>query len=106
MMRLVLAMTLEAIWEILENSAMVIDRYHDAGVLGYRGDTILNAVGDLFFCAAGLVLAHYLGLTKSIVLFVVVEVVLLLMIRDNLTLNVIALVHPVEAIKEWQAVMQ
>ncbi|MDF1666914.1 MAG: DUF2585 family protein [Planctomycetota bacterium] len=103
--RMNISVALEAAWEILENSPMIIDRYREAGALGYSGDTILNSMGDLACCGLGFWVAHKLGLKKSIILFVVVEVVLILTIRDSLIINVIMLIHPVEAIKEWQSVV-
>jgi hypothetical protein len=105
MWRFNMAVLLEALWEIVENSSIIIDRYRDAGALGYSGDSIINSMGDLFYCGLGFVLAHYLGLAKSIILFILVEIGLLLTIRDSLIVNVIMLIHPVEAIKEWQSVM-
>lgn len=62
-------------------------------------------MGDLFYCGWGFVIAYYLGFTKSLILFILVEIGLLLTIRDSLIVNVIMLIHPVEAIKEWQSVM-
>lgn len=105
MWRFNIAVLLEALWEILENSSIIINRYRDAGALGYTGDSIINSVADLFCCGLGFVIAHYLGLTKSIILFILVEIGLILTIRDSLTINVIMLIHPIEAIKEWQSVM-
>jgi hypothetical protein len=52
----------------------------------------------------GFVLARRLGWLGSLALFGATELVLLWLIRDNLTLNVIMLVHPVQAIKAWQTV--
>ena len=86
-------------------AAAVIERYRDAGALGYSGDSIVNSMGDLLCCGLGFILADKLGLVKSIILFVVIELLLILTIRDSLTINVIMLIHPVEAIKEWQSVM-
>jgi hypothetical protein len=103
--RMNIAVALEAAWEILENSSIVIDRYREAGALGYSGDTILNSMGDLLCCGLGFWVAYKLGLKKSMILFVVVELVLILTIRDSLIINVIMLIHPIEAIKDWQSVM-
>ena len=105
MWRFNIAVFIEAAWELLENSAAVIERYRDAGALGYSGDSIVNSMGDLLCCGLGFILADKLGLVKSIILFVVIELLLILTIRDSLTINVIMLIHPVEAIKEWQSVM-
>lgn len=98
-----LAVAAEAVWEVIENSDFVIQRYREAGALGYFGDTIVNSLGDIVMCGFGFVLARYLGFVRSLVLFVAVEAVLLLWIRDSLVLNIIVLVYPVEWIQQWQA---
>ncbi|BDS09694.1 DUF2585 family protein [Aureispira anguillae] len=100
-----IAVLLEAIWEIAENSATIIERYRDAGALGYTGDSIVNSMGDLFYCGLGFIVAHYLGFAKSVMLFILVEIGLILTIRDSLIINVIMLVYPLDSIREWQAVM-
>lgn len=105
MWRFNISILLEAIWEIVENSSTVIDRYRDAGALGYTGDSIINSMGDLFYCGVGFMAAHYLGFTKSLILFILIEVCMILTIRDSLIINIIMLIHPIEAIKEWQSVM-
>ncbi|MFN0195600.1 MAG: DUF2585 family protein [Planctomycetaceae bacterium] len=94
---------LEGLWEILENSPLIIDRYrNETAALGYEGDTIINALGDIFSCALGFELTRRLGFRRSLAFFVGLELVLLFWIRDNLTLNVLMLVWPIEAIKNWQ----
>lgn len=103
--RFSLATLLECGWELLENSEIVIQRYRDSTAsLGYAGDSIYNAMGDIVSCAAGFWVARYLGLRWSVVFIIVVELVLLAWIRDNLTLNIVMLLHPIEAIKNWQMV--
>jgi hypothetical protein len=98
-----LALAIEALWEVVENSAFVIQRYREAtAALGYQGDTIVNSLGDILVCGLGFWLAHSLGWRRSLALFVMVELVLLLWIRDSLILNVIMLLYPIEAIKTWQ----
>jgi hypothetical protein len=94
---------LEAIWELIENSPFVIDRYRTAtAALGYVGDTIANSLGDSLFCLAGFALACQIGWRWTAALFVAVEVLLLVTIRDNLTLNVVMLLTPLDAIRDWQ----
>jgi len=101
--RLTLAAFLEGLWEIIENSQWVIHRYRDSTAnIGYCGDSIANSMADIACCAIGFVLAHYLGWKRSAALFAVIELVLIICIRDSLTLNIIMLVHPVEAIRSWQ----
>lgn len=99
-----LALSIEALWEVVENSEFVIRRYREeTAALGYYGDTIVNSLGDILVCGLGFVLARRLGLRRTMALFVVTEVVLAIWIRDNLTLNILMLIYPVEAVKEWQA---
>jgi hypothetical protein len=91
-------------WEIAENSAAVIERYRTATMsLNYMGDSILNATGDVVSCVVGFFLARRLGTWKTLAFFAATELLLLWLIRDNLTLNVIMLLHPIDAIREWQA---
>jgi hypothetical protein len=101
--RLCLAVLVEAAWEVLENSDFVIRRYREAtAALGYEGDTVVNSLGDILACGLGFVVARRLGFRLSLAMFVATEVVLLLWIRDSLTLNVLMLIYPVEGIKTWQ----
>ncbi len=101
--RFFLAVLLEAGWELLENTEFVIHRYREATLaLGYMGDSVINSMGDVVFCGLGFLIARQLGLWRSVVFVAVTELVLLFWIHDNLTLNVIMLVWPVDAIKAWQ----
>ena len=101
--RFVIAIALEAIWEMIENTNLVIDRYREAtAALGYQGDSIVNSVGDITCCAIGFLIARKLGWWKSIVVFLAVEVLLLIWIRDSLLLEIIMLIRPIAFIKNWQ----
>ncbi|WP_166396959.1 DUF2585 family protein [Rubrobacter marinus] len=101
--RLSLAVALEGVWEIVENSEYVIRRYREGtAALGYEGDAIVNSLGDMAACALGFVLAYHLGARRTLALFLVMEVVLIAWIRDSLLLNVLMLIYPVEAIRTWQ----
>ena len=103
--RLAVTVLLEATWEVAENSTFIIQRYREATIgQGYFGDSIANSVADIACCVLGFVLARRLGVWRSAALFVVVEVALALTVRDNLSLNILMLIHPVEAIKAWQMV--
>lgn len=102
--QLSLAVAVEAVWEVIENSAFVINRYREGtAALGYEGDTVVNSLGDILTCGLGFVLARRLGFRRSLVLFALVEVVLLFWIRDSLLLNVVMLLYPLDSLKAWQA---
>ena len=101
--RALLAITAESGWEILENSELVINRYRAATVsLGYYGDSVVNSVGDILACAVGFLLASRLPVAATIVLTLLQEVALMLWIRDSLLINIVMLVHPIDAVKRWQ----
>jgi hypothetical protein len=101
--RLCLAVALEAVWEVVENSEFVIQRYRSAtAALGYQGDTVVNSLGDILSCVVGFLLARRLGPWGSLVLFVVIEAALLLWIRDSLVLQLLMLLCPIDAVKRWQ----
>ncbi|MBB4103993.1 DUF2585 domain-containing protein [Allorhizobium borbori] len=102
--RLSFAVLIEAAWELAENSPMVIDRYRTATMaLGYTGDSILNSGMDTVFMALGFFFAARMPVWVTVALAIAFELLTLFVIRDNLTLNVLMLVWPVEAIKVWQA---
>jgi hypothetical protein len=101
--RFLIAVLIESGWEILENSPWIIERYRATTIsLNYYGDSIANSIFDIVACASGYWLAGRLGWRLSLLFFVIVELALLIAIRDCLTLNVIMLLHPSEAIKQWQ----
>ena len=102
--RFVVAAALEALWEVWENSPFVINRYRAATIaVGYPGDSIVNSVGDMLSCLVGFYIAKQLGWMKSAALCIAAELLLLVTIRDNLTLNVLMLIFPIDAVKTWQA---
>ena len=99
-----IAVAIEASWEFLENSPLIIDRYRAATVsFGYTGDSIVNSLADIGWMGAGFWLAGSLPWKASVALGLAFELFTLAMIRDNLTLNVLMLVWPVDAIRQWQA---
>ena len=102
--RFVVALLLEASWEVIENTPFVIDRYRETtAALGYTGDSVINSLSDIAMMAVGFALARKLPVWASVALLVLLELIPLLVIRDNLTLNVWMLLAPNEAIRGWQA---
>jgi hypothetical protein len=102
--RFLLAMAGEAAWEVVENTDFVIQRYRAATIaLDYYGDSVVNSLGDLLAAAAGYGLAARAPVAMTIAVAVALELFLAWAIRDNLTLNVLMLLHPFPAIEAWQS---
>ena len=103
-LRLVLAIAIEAGWEIFENTDLIINRYREVTIsLDYYGDSVLNSVCDILAMVAGFVFASRAKVWVTVALVVALELLVVYFIRDNLTLNIIMLIYPLDAIKAWQA---
>jgi hypothetical protein len=103
-LRLALAAGIEVGWEILENTDFIINRYRAATIsLDYCGDSILNSLSDIVMMAFGFILAARLPVWTIVAIAIFFEAGTAYMIRDNLTLNVIMLLWPLDAIREWQS---
>ena len=100
---LILATLIEASWELVENSRWIIDRYRqETMALGYSGDSVLNSLSDIVMMMIGFGLARRLPVWATLALAIGFELLTLILIRDNLTLNVLMLVSPIDAVKSWQ----
>jgi len=101
--RLILALVVECAWEIAENTDAVIQRYREATIaLDYYGDSVLNSVADIGFMVLGFWLASRMPIWLTVTIAVGLEIFVGWMIRDNLTLNVLMLLWPLDAVKAWQ----
>ncbi|WP_128293984.1 DUF2585 domain-containing protein [Afifella aestuarii] len=102
--RLVLATLVEAAWEIVENSPWIIDRYREVTIAaGYNGDSVLNSLSDIVAMMAGFWFARILPVWATVLIAVAMELLVGWLIRDNLALNVLMLLWPLDAVREWQA---
>lgn len=102
--RFIAALLVESCWEVIENTPLIINRYRSTtAALGYSGDSVVNSVSDILMMALGFVLARKLPLWAAFLLLLALEIVPLVVIRDNLTLNIWSLIAPSAALQAWQA---
>ena len=95
---------IEAGWEILENSSLIINRYRETTMAtGYGGDSIINSMVDIACMALGFVFARYVPIWVAVVMVIFLEVLVGYLIHDNLFLNILMLTYPIEAVSIWQA---
>lgn len=93
----------ESAWEILENSPMIIEKYREnTASLDYFGDSVANSIGDIIGCAIGFIIAFELKFRRALIVFLAIEILLVVTIRDSLLINIVMLIYPIEAIKHWQ----
>jgi len=102
--RFLIALLVEASWEVVENTPMVIDRYRETtAALGYTGDSVINSLSDILMMCLGFLIARKLPVWATIGLLIMLEVIPLFVIRDNLALNIWNLLAPNPAVAAWQS---
>lgn len=101
--RLLIAVGLESVWEVLENTNFIIELYRAETLsLNYYGDSVVNSIGDIVACMLGFFLATRLPRRVSVLATIALETLLVVWTRDNLALNILMLIHPSRAVRLWQ----
>jgi len=101
--RFLIASIIEACWELMENSPLIINRYRAVTIsLGYVGDSVINSLSDILMLAIGFLFTYHVKPRIALIAVLLMEIACAFWVRDNLTLNIIMLIHPIDTIKHWQ----
>lgn len=101
--RFALAVGMEGVWEVIENTPMVIDHYRQQALAqGYIGDSVINSLSDTFMAALGFIAASRLPWWAVVLIAILLECFTIYMIRDGLLFNIIGFVAP-NLLGAWQA---
>ncbi len=102
--RFLIALGLEASWEILENTPWVINAYRQQALAqGYNGDSVINSLSDTLFMIFGFGLAVAMPVWFTVLLGLGLEIWVGYFIHDNLALNILNFIYKFEFIQRWQS---
>lgn len=101
--RFLFAIIAACVWELCENSMLFIERFrHATAAADYMGDALVNSATDIAACGVGFMFAVKIKTRTSVLIFIAVELLTAIWVRDNLLLNVLMIVCPIEGVKNWQ----
>ena len=65
----------EILWEYIENTNYIIQKYRSHNFKNYKGDSLINSLGDILFSIIGIYLSHS-SPSFSIIIMILLEIIL------------------------------